>query len=43
VKVKMAAWMKLWDKKEIEVAGGGKVLAQMPVVVSASCSTEMRL
>ena len=26
--------MKLWDKKEIEVAGGGKVLAQMPIVVS---------
>ena len=39
----MAAWMKPWDKKEIEVAGGAKVLAQMPVVVSASCSTEMRL
>ena len=26
--------MKLWDKKEIEVAGGAKVLAQVPVVVS---------
>ena len=26
--------MKLWDKKEIEVAGGAKVLAQMPIVVS---------
>jgi len=28
--------MKPWDKKEIEVAGGAKVLAQMPIVVSAS-------
>ena len=26
--------MKLWDKKDIEVAGGAKVLAQMPIVVS---------
>ena len=26
--------MKLWDKKEIEVAGCAKVLAQVPVVVS---------
>ena len=26
--------MKLWDKKEIEVAGGAKVLAQVPIVVS---------
>lgn len=26
--------MKLWDKKEIEIAGGAKVLAQMPIVVS---------
>ena len=26
--------MKLWNKKEIEVAGGAKVLAQMPIVVS---------
>ena len=26
--------MELWDKKEIEVAGGAKVLAQVPVVVS---------
>lgn len=26
--------MKLWDKKEIEVADGAKVLAQVPVVVS---------
>ena len=33
--------MKLWDKKEIEVAGGAKVLAQMPIVVSASRSTDV--
>ena len=26
--------MKLWDKKEIEVADGAKVLAQVPLVVS---------
>jgi hypothetical protein len=26
--------MKLWDKKEIEVAGSAKVLAQVPIVVS---------
>ncbi len=26
--------MKLWDKKEIEVADGAKMLAQMPIVVS---------
>ena len=26
--------MKLWDKKEIEVAGGLRVSAQMPIVVS---------
>lgn len=33
--------MKLWDKKEIEVAGGAKVLAQMPLIVSASRSTDV--
>ena len=26
--------MKLWDKKEIEVASGARVSAQMPIVVS---------
>jgi hypothetical protein len=26
--------MKLWDNKEIELAGGAKALAQMPIVVS---------
>ena len=26
--------MKLWDKKEIEVAGGANVLAQVPIIVS---------
>ena len=26
--------MKQWNKKEIEVAGGTKVFAQMPIVVS---------
>ena len=26
--------MKLWNKKEIEVADGAKVLAQVPIVVS---------
>ena len=26
--------MKQWNKKEIEVAGGAKALAQMPIVVS---------
>jgi hypothetical protein len=25
--------MKLWDKKEIEVAGGAKMLAQVPLIV----------
>ena len=33
--------MKPWDKKEIEVAGGAKVLAQMPLIVSASRSTDV--
>ena len=33
--------MKLWDKKEIEVADGAKVLAQMPLIVSASRSTDV--
>ena len=33
--------MKQWDKKEIEVAGGAKVLAQMPLIVSASRSTDV--
>ena len=31
---KVMCLMKLWDKKEIEVADGAKVLAQVPVVVS---------
>jgi hypothetical protein len=41
--VQSQAKMKQWNKKEIEVAGGAKVLAQVPLIVSASCSTEMRL
>ena len=38
---KVMCLMKLWDKKEIEVAGGAKVLAQMPLIVSASRSTDV--
>jgi hypothetical protein len=33
--------MKQWDKQEIEIAGGAKVMAQMPLIVSASRSTDM--
>ena len=33
--------MKMWDKKDIEVADGAKVLAQMPLIVSASRSTDV--
>jgi hypothetical protein len=35
------AKMKPWDKQEIEIAGGAKVLAQTPVIVSASRSTDV--
>ena len=30
-----------WEKEEIEIADGTKVLAQMPVIVSASRSTDI--
>ena len=30
-----------WEKEEIEIADGTKVLAQMPVIVSASRSTDV--
>ena len=33
--------MKPWDKQEIEIAGGAKVMAQVPVIVSASRSTDV--
>ena len=33
--------MTSWKKEEIEIAGGTKVLAQMPVIVSASRSTDI--
>ena len=33
--------MKSWDKKEIEIMGGAKVMAQMPLIVSASRSTDV--
>ena len=33
--------MKQWDKQEIEIAGGAKVPAQMPLIVSASRSTDV--
>ena len=33
--------MKQWDKQEIEIAGGAKVMAQMPLIVSASRSTDV--
>jgi hypothetical protein len=26
--------MRQWDKQEIEIAGGAKVMAQVPIVVS---------
>jgi len=34
--------MKAWTKEEIEIDDGTKVLAQMPVIVSASRSTDMK-
>jgi hypothetical protein len=33
--------MKPWDKQEIKIAGGAKVMAQMPLIVSASRSTDV--
>ena len=33
--------MVTWAKEEIELQGGAKVLAQMPVIVSASSSTDI--
>lgn len=33
--------MKPWDKQEIEIVGGAKVPAQMPLIVSASRSTDV--
>ena len=30
-----------WKKEKIEIAGGAKALAQMPVIVSASRSTDI--
>ena len=33
--------MKPWAKQEIEIAGGAKVMAQMPLIVSASRSTDV--
>ena len=33
--------MKPWVKQEIEIAGGAKVMAQMPLIVSVSCSTDV--
>ena len=33
--------MTSWRKEEIEIADGTKVLAQMPVIVSASRSTDI--
>ena len=33
--------MKQWDKQEIEIVGGAKVMAQMPFIVSASRSTDV--
>ena len=33
--------MRQWDKQEIEIAGGAKVMAQMPLIVSASRSTDV--
>ena len=33
--------MKPWDKQEIVIAGGAKVMAQMPLIVSASRSTDV--
>ena len=33
--------MKPWDKQEIKIEGGAKVMAQMPLIVSASRSTDV--
>ena len=33
--------MKPWGKQEIEIALGAKVMAQMPLIVSASRSTDV--
>ena len=33
--------MRQWEKQEIEIAGGAKVMAQMPFIVSASRSTDV--
>ena len=33
--------MTAWQKEEIEVESGGNVFAQMPVIVSASRSTDI--
>lgn len=33
--------MKPWDKQEIEISGGAKVVAQAPLIVSASRSTDV--
>ena len=33
--------MKPWVKQEIEIEGGAKVMAQMPLIVSASRSTDV--
>ena len=33
--------MKPWVKQEIEIVGGAKVIAQMPLIVSASRSTDV--
>ena len=35
--------MATWAKEEIELQGGAKALAQMPVIVSASRSTDSAL
>ena len=37
MKVKMATWL----KDEITLKGGAKVMAQMPLIVSASRSTDV--
>ena len=33
--------MKQWDKQEIEIVGGTRVPTQMPLIVSASRSTDV--
>ena len=33
--------MKPWVKEEIEIVGGAKVMAQVPLIVSASRSTDV--